>query len=51
MITARLRGRISAIMGYPNESAIDREPAADRTGNGFSDGRADQEHGARGLRR
>ena len=23
MVTARLRGRISAIMGYPNDSAID----------------------------
>ena len=51
IVTARLRRRVSAIMGYPDDRAVDDGPAVDRTGNGFADGRANQEHRPRGLRR
>ena len=51
VVTARLGGRILAIMGHPKDSAHRRESAVDRAGHGFPDGRADPEHRARRLRR
>ena len=50
VVTARLGARVLAVMGYPKDSPHRREPAVDRTGNGFPDGRADPEHRPRGLR-
>ena len=40
-----------AIMGYPKDSTDRCQPAVDRTGDGFPDGRADPKHRSRRLRR